>query len=78
MRMTFDKEVTHVISYRYDCHLINVEDIAESLNAIGHNTLFLINSLAWPYSNSIPIVYSKWLKDSNLEGVLINYRDYLV
>ena len=58
MRMTFDKEVTHVICYLYECHPITVGDVEESLHAAGYNTLVLVNSLAWPSSNSIPIVYS--------------------
>ena len=65
MRMTFDEEVTHVICYLCECHPITVGDVEESLHAAGYNTSVLVNSLVWPSSNSIPIVYSDWLKDSN-------------
>ena len=78
MRMTFDDDVTHVIFYHYVCHSINVEDIAKSLHTTRDNTSLLINSLTWQYSKSIPIVYSKFHKDSNSQGILLNYRDYLV
>ena len=78
MHMTFDEEVTHVICYHCECHPITVGDVQESLHAAGYNTSLFINSLAWPSSNSIPIVYSDWLKDSNSQGVLLNYIDYLV
>ena len=78
MRMMFDKEVTHEVCYHCDCHPITIEDIAESLQAIGHNTLLLINSLTWLYSNLIPNVNREWLKDSNLQDILLNYREYLV
>ena len=78
MRMTFDHKIKHVICYRYKCHSIIVEDVVESLYVAGYNTSLLINTLVWPYSNSIPIVYSKWLKDSNFQGVLLNYRDNLM
>ena len=33
MRMTFDKEVLHVICYRCECHLITVGDVHDSLHA---------------------------------------------
>ena len=78
MRMTFDEEVTHVICYRCECHLITVGDVHNSLHAAGYNTSLLVNSLTWPSSNSIPIVYSDWLKDCNSQGVLLNYIDYLI
>ena len=65
MHMTFDIEVTHIICYSCECHPIIVEDVVKSLYAGGYNTLLLIKNIAWLYSNSIPIVYSKWLKDSN-------------
>ena len=78
MRMTFDKEVIHVICYHCESHLVTVKDVAESLLVSRYNTLFLVNSLPWPYSNSIPIVYFEWLKDSNSQSVPLNYRDYLV
>ena len=58
MHMTFDEEVTHVISYRCECHPITVGDVHDSLHAVGYNTSLLVNSLAWPSSNSVPIVYS--------------------
>ena len=78
MRMTFDEEVTHVICYRYECHPITVGDVHDSLHVAGYNTLLLVNSLTWPSSNSIPIVYSDWLKDYNSQGILLNYTHYLV
>ena len=78
MRMTFDEEVTYVICYCCECHPISVEDVAESLHEAGYDTSLLINSLPIPYSNSIPIVYSDWLKDSNSQGVFLNYGEYLV
>ena len=46
MGMTFDEVVTHVFCFYYECHLIIVEDIPESLDAARYNTLLLINSLA--------------------------------
>ena len=57
MRMTFDKEVTYGIYFRCECHPISVEDVVESLHAARYDTLLPINSLAWPYSKSILIVY---------------------
>ena len=65
MHMTFNEEVTHVIYYCCEWHPITVEDVANSLLSVGYNTLTLINSLPWPYSNLIPIFYSKWLNDSS-------------
>ena len=35
MHMTLDGEVTHVICYHFECHLIIVEDVAKSLHATG-------------------------------------------
>ena len=46
MRMIFDEEVTHIICYRCEYHPITIEDIAESLHAIGYNTSLFVNSLA--------------------------------
>ena len=78
MHMTFDEEVTHVICYGCECHPITIEEIVESLHAAGYDTLLFINTFAWLYRNSIPIVYSNWLKDSNSQGILLDYKDYLV
>ena len=78
MRMTLDEEVTHVICYRCECHPITIDNVVKSLHAAGYNTLLVTNTLIRPYSNSIPIVYTEWIKDSDSQGILFNYRDYFV
>ena len=49
MGMIFDEVVTHVICYHCKCHSITIDDITESLYAVGYDTLLFINSLAWLY-----------------------------
>ena len=58
MHMSLDKEVTQVICTLCKCHAITVVEAEKSLHAGGYNISLLVNSIAWPYSNSIPIVYS--------------------